>query len=512
MGLSRILAMKFSRFIDKFLRKPFKDPIKTQEKLFFELIHRNQDTIFGKRHKFAQIHSIQQFQQNCPIYEYTAYKPYIQLILEGRPNVLTKAKQVYWGQTPGTTGPPKMIPIVNHTFRSVNLSVICIMISYIMENPSKNSSFLDGISCFLAAYPLLRYEGKLPVGHGTGLFSYYRGGTQIWKFFTKSRLYIPIHLYKIRNIEQRYYQLTKELIGKDIRLFSGVPSILVNALDKIVENASKLGVNINKIHEIFPNYHFNFFGGVSPRFYEKKLETLIGRKIDWREHYSATEGVLGIQLQETPGFTPMINANFFEFVPVRNPDNRYVINEIKKKEEYYICISAFNGLYAYKLGDVIKFISVDPPLFIFLSRDGVVNLVDEKLSHENILYAISQANQKFNAVVTDFSVIGLRTPSNHYLFIAEFSSDSHPASYSEYLIALDQFLQSTNVNYKFFRTESAILKAPRMWVLHNGSFSELLSRENGYSISLEQRKIPHLTDDLSVRKLFEDKVKREISI
>jgi len=512
MGLSRILAMKFSKFIDKFLMRPFKDPIKTQEKFFLKLIRRNQNTIFGKRHNFSQIYSIKQFQRNCPIYGYEDYKPYIKLILEGKPNVLTRAKQVYWGQTPGTTGTPKLIPIVNHTFKTVNLSIICILISYIMEDPPNNSRFLDGKSCFLAAYPLLRYEGELPVGHGTGLFSYYRGGTQIWKLFTKSQLYIPIHLYKIRDIEQRYYQLVKEIIDKDIRLFSGVPSIVANTLEKILEYAPKLGVNIRKIHDIFPNYHFNFFGGVSPKFYEKKLEMLIGRRIDYREHYSATEGVLGIQLQETPGFTPMINANFFEFVSVKDPEKRYVINEIKKNKEYYICISAFNGLYAYNLDDIIKFISVDPPLFVFLARKGVVNLVDEKLSHENILYAINQTNQEFNTVLTDFSVIGLRMPNYHYLFILEFPPNSHPTSYSEYLITLDKFLQRTNVIYRFFRKESGILKAPRMWVLQTGSFSKVLTERVGQGMSPEQIKIPHLTDDLSIKKLFEDKVKIEISL
>jgi hypothetical protein len=509
MGLTRVLAARFSKFIKRFITKPFDNPRETQDKFFRGLIRRNQETLFGQRHNFSQIHSIKDFQRNCPISRYQDYESYIEMIRNGTPNVLTKAKQVYWGQTPGTTGKPKLLPIVNHTFRSVNLSVMRMLISYIAEDPRNNSRFLDGISCHLAAYPLLRYEGEIPVGYGTGIFSYYQGGTQIWKFFTNSRMYIPIHLYKIKDIEKRYYQLTKEILEKDVRQFSGVPSIITNTFEKILENSPKFGLTTRKILEIFPNYHLNFFGGVPPKFYEKKLETLVGQKVDYREHYSATEGVLGIQMQEAPGFTPMVDANFFEFIPVKNTEDRCIINEIKKNEEYFLCISSYNGLYAYNLEDIIKFTSEDPPKFVFISRKGVVNLVDEKLSHENVLFAINQANQKFDLVITDFSAVGLRSPDLHYHFIIEFNPNSEPTSYQDYLRELDNSLQDANKTYSYFREDIGILKAPKLWVLHTGSFAEVLNERIKHGAPREQTKIPHLTDDTTIMKEFNDKVKAE---
>ncbi|NVM30171.1 MAG: GH3 auxin-responsive promoter family protein [Candidatus Helarchaeota archaeon] len=510
MGLPRILAMRLSKFIKNFITRPFKDPITTQENLFRELIRRNQKTIFGKRHKFTQIHSIKQFQKNCPITSYEDYESYIKMILEGKSGVLTTAKQVYWGQTSGTSGTPKLIPIVNHTFKTVNLSNIILFVSYIAEDPPNNSRFLDGKSCHLAAYPILRYEGKLPVGYGTGLFSYPRGGTEIWKYFTRFKLYIPIHLFKIKNIEKRYFQLTKEIIHKDFRLFSGVPSIVTNAFEKILENSSKFGVQARKIRDIFPNYNFSMFGGVPAKFYIKKLETIVGRKIDYREQISATEGVFGIQLQEAPGFTPMVNANFFEFIPVKNSDDRCLINEIKKNEEYFLVISAHNGLYAYNVGDIIKFISDDPPLFVFSSRKGVVNLVDEKISYDDILFAINHANEEFNVVLTDFSAVGLRSPYFHYLFIIEFASNHQPASYLDYLKALDTFLQKANDVYRYFRQDIGILKSPKLWILHPGSFSKALEERSRQGAPREQLKLPHLTDDPAFMKNFEANIKKEV--
>ena len=512
MGLPRILAVRFSKFLNRYITKPFKNPVKTQEDFFHQLLSRNQNTVFGRQHNFSQIQSIRQFQKNCPISIYEDYKPYVKLILEGKRHILTMAKQIYWGQTSGTSGTPKLIPIVNQTFNSTNLSMLCSLVSYIAEDPRNNSRFLDGMSCFLAAYPLLRYEGNLPVGYGTGIFSYYRGGTQFWKQFISSRLYIPIHLYRIKDIERRNLQLAKEIIGKDFRQFSGVPSIVTNTLEKLLENCSKLGVQAHAIEDIFPEYHFSYFGGLSPKFYEKKLETLIGHKIDYREQLSATEGILGIQLQEGPGFTPMVNANFFEFLPVKNPGDRCIINEIKKHEEYQICISSYNGLYAYNMGDIIKFISEDPPLFIFSSREGVVNLVDEKISQQDILYAIDHTNQEFETVLTDFSVVALRSPAFHYLFILEFAANYEPTSYAEYLKRLDSFLQEANEVYRYFRQEIGVLKAPKLWILQRGSFARILNERARQGLPREQTKIPHLTDNPSLKKEFEDAVESEVEI
>jgi len=512
MGLPRVLASRLSNFINRYLTKPFSDPLKTQEGFFKELIARNQRTLFGKRHQFSQIQSIRQFQKSCPISTYEEFKPYIKLILEGNRQVLTTAKQIYWGQTSGTSGTPKIIPIVNQTFNSTNMSMLCSLMAYIAEDPRNNSRFLDGKSCFLAAYPLLRYEGKLPVGYGTGIFSSYRGGTQIWKYLLRSQLYIPIHLYRIKDVEKRNFQLAKEIIGKDFRQFSGVPSIVTNTLEKLLENASKLGIQAQKVADLFPEYHFSYFGGLSPKFYEKKLTALIGHKIDYREQLSATEGILGIQLQQEPGFTPMVNANFFEFIPVKSPADRCIINEIKKNEEYFICISSHNGLYAYNMGDIVKFISEDPPLFVFSSREGVVNLVDEKISQQDILYAIEHTNQIFKTILTDFVVVALRTPHNHYLFMLEFASKSEPVAYSEYLKALDTYMQEANEVYRYFRRDIGILKPPKLWILNLGTFEKVVNARAGRGIPREQTKIPHLSDQDALKREFESGVKLQIEM
>ncbi|MFX0099882.1 MAG: GH3 auxin-responsive promoter family protein, partial [Candidatus Hodarchaeota archaeon] len=297
------------------------------------------------------------------------------------------------------------------------------------------------------------------------------------------------------------------------RLFGGVPSIIANNLEKILENSKKLGVSAKKINDIFPDYHVSFTGGVPPKYYEKKIENLVGHKVDFREQISATEGVIGIQLQQEPGFTPMVKSNFYEFIPVKNSDERCTLGEVKKNEEYFMCFSSTNGFYAYNLGDIVKFTSEDPPIFVFSRRKGVVNLVDEKLSEEDTLYAINHSNQEFKSVLTDYTVVGIRTPNFHYHVMVEFAEKSQPSSYIKYLTTLDKYLKEANDVYRYFREDIGILKSPKMWVLKKGAFSDLVTERIKQSGgSREQHKLPHLSDDIHFVKFFEDKVESEVKL
>ncbi|MFX1297075.1 MAG: GH3 auxin-responsive promoter family protein, partial [Promethearchaeota archaeon] len=85
----------------------------------------------------------------------------------------------------------------------------------------------------------------------------------------------------------------------------------------------------------------------------------------------------------------------------------------------------------------------------------------------------------------------------------------HPTSYLDYLKALDIFLQEANDVYRYFRLDIGILKAPKLWILHAGSFSEALDKKSRQGAPREQFKLPHLTDNSSFLKEFEDKVNKE---
>ena len=63
-----------------------------QEKLLLKYINENQDTLFGTKHNFKDIKTIEDFQKNVPITTYEDYEEYIEKIFRGEDSVLTKDK------------------------------------------------------------------------------------------------------------------------------------------------------------------------------------------------------------------------------------------------------------------------------------------------------------------------------------------------------------------------------------------------------------------------------------
>src|SRR5688500_10993056 len=92
-------------------RDECRKPTETQERLLSQVIANNQQTAFGKAHRFSKIASFAHFQRRVPITTYEDLKPYIDASLRGEPSQLTAQRPVLFATTSGTTGASKYIPV-----------------------------------------------------------------------------------------------------------------------------------------------------------------------------------------------------------------------------------------------------------------------------------------------------------------------------------------------------------------------------------------------------------------
>jgi hypothetical protein len=506
--LIRFLGSILAKPIYRYLITPLRDSFKTQQKVITKILRLNRNTQFGKRHQFQDIHSIKAFQHNLKPQSYEYFRPYIEDMTQGRKNILVRGNPLYWGRTAGSTGSPKLIPITKRSIRNATRGTLLMYLSYLNENPRKNSKFLDGTICFFTSNPALEYINNIPVGFGTGIFSR-STQNQIWSPILRKWSYSTGHLFEIQDLQQRYQALARETTSKDIRVFSGVTTVVLALLEVILKHNQKRNPTIKYIKDIFPNYHFSILGGESPKFYEDRLFSLIGKRVDYREVYGATEEIIGIQLQESPGLTPLIDANFLEFMPLQS-NERLLIHEIEKNVEYRIIMTNYNGLYAYTLGDVIKFTTVDPPLFLFSHREGTVNMASEKMTVQQITDALTLTNQDHNCVIVEYCVVGKYTPKPHYIFIVEFLETRSPKAERAYLTSLNHNLIRCNPIYREQLNGIRALNPPILWVVQKGTFFELEQQKLEQGSPMGQHKIKHLSLDESILKQFTGSVIKEI--
>ena len=110
-SLKELLAKPFANRIQKKVNKWANNPIKTQDKVFKNLISDATSTLFGKDHDFTGINSYKDFVKRVPVRDYEALKPYVDKVVAGEKDILCKGKPIYFAKTSGTTSGTKYIPI-----------------------------------------------------------------------------------------------------------------------------------------------------------------------------------------------------------------------------------------------------------------------------------------------------------------------------------------------------------------------------------------------------------------
>ncbi|MFX1296030.1 MAG: GH3 auxin-responsive promoter family protein [Promethearchaeota archaeon] len=499
MRFLELLGATGARFFKFFTDFSLKNPLKTQQKLLRDILKQHQSTLFGKKHKFHEIRTTRQFQAACQPHSYDYFKPYIKIFLSGTRNALFNSHLLFFAQTSGTTGAPKLIPITYNTIKNYNIGILRTACYYISENIREHSKFINGKWLYLPAPPILRYISGIPVGYISGLLML-PYGIEFWRYLLSFKIYAPLHLMHIKNAEEKFRRITQECSTKNITMLVGITPVIVNLMEYILKFS-----NIETIHDLFPNLQFAIFTGVPPQYYKSRLIKLIGHNLNYREMYAASEGMLAVQLTNLPQLTPLCDSVFFEFIPVKKTSERLLINQVKKGDEYHLIITTNNGLYAYDLGDIIKFVSEDPPAFIFSFRKNVIDLADEKLTPSQIFAAIEVTNNQNQCGITDFCVIGTYKPKPHYIFLIEFDLKSSPLSFTQYLISLDKSLEKLNDIYYQNRNGSnkGTLAPPELWILKENTFYFIESQKILDGIPTGQIKTTHLSKNLKLLELFE---------
>lgn len=93
------------------LKSTSKRAAEVQMQILDGLMHRNRETVFGKKYGFGAIKTVGEFQKNVPLCVYGDYEDYILRMIAGEEKVLTEEPAVYYCISSGTTGDAKYLPL-----------------------------------------------------------------------------------------------------------------------------------------------------------------------------------------------------------------------------------------------------------------------------------------------------------------------------------------------------------------------------------------------------------------
>jgi hypothetical protein len=493
MKIKSFLARPFANYIVKQLRKGMQTAVDDQKKIFRELVKQGRNTDFGRDHRFQDIRSFEEFRASVPIRDYEAFRPYIDRIKEGRHNVLWKGQPIYFAKTSGTTSGVKYIPITRDSISNHIHSARNALLCYMAE--TGNHQFADGKMIFLSGSPELERVAGIPTGRLSGIVNHhipsYLRTNQLPGYETNC----------IEDWETKLDKIVEETLRQDMRLVSGIPPWMQMYFDRLTQVAGK------KVADIFPNFSVMVHGGVNFEPYKARLFDTIGKKVDAIETFPASEGFFAFQdSQSAEGL--LLNTDsgiFFEFIPVadifsENP-TRLSLGEVRTGENYALIVNNNAGLWAYNIGDTVRFLSTEPYRLVVTGRiRHFISAFGEHVIGEEVEYSLMKAAAETGARITEFTVAPMiqqgKGKSYHEWFV-EF--EEAPADMEAFRRKVDDTLRARNLYYDDLIRGNILLPLVIRTLRKNAFIDHMKSigKLGG------QNKVPRLSNDRNLASALE---------
>lgn len=488
------LSKPFASLVVKRIEKWARNPEKTQQKVFRNLISSATNTSFGIDHNFKKIKTYEDFKSNVPIRDYEDLRPYVERVVNGEDNVLWKGKPLYFAKTSGTTSGAKYIPITKESMPTHVKAARNAILMYIHE--TGNTQFVDGRMIFLQGSPILEEKNGIKLGRLSGIVAHY-----VPKYLQKNRM-PSFETNCIEDWEAKVEAIIDETLREDMTIISGIPSWVQMYFEKLIERTDK------KVGEVFQNFSLFIFGGVNYEPYRAKFENLIGRKVDSIELYPASEGFFAFQdKQDEKGMLLQLKSGiFYEFVEAdrfydENPE-RITIKDVKLEVNYVMIISSTAGLWAYNIGDTVQFTSLKPYRVIVSGRiKHFISAFGEHVIGKEVEQAFKEATENTSITVNEFTVAPQINPSNglpYHEWFVEF--ENLPENEAKFIEALDNSLQQQN-SYYYDLIAGKVLQPLKLTKIKKDGFQNYMKSIGKLG---GQNKIPRLSNDRKIAdKLYE---------
>ena len=207
-------------------------PGQAQERLLREILGRNAGTEFGRRHGFAGITTLPEFQERVPIASYEDLEPYIKAEMSGQPNQLTKDPPVLFTTTSGTTGARKYIPMTREGKNAKSHLTWLWLCGLYRDHPG-----IVGGRILSVVSP--EVESHAPSGVPCGAESGHAYRTMPGP--VRSMYTAPYGVFAIGDYEAKYYTLLRLAAGQDISLIATVnPSTIVLLADRLARHTESI--------------------------------------------------------------------------------------------------------------------------------------------------------------------------------------------------------------------------------------------------------------------------------
>ena len=480
-----------------FLKKRFhqielflKYPNEVQNELLLNLIDFAKDTEIGNKYDFASIKKYKDFAARIPISTYEEYQDLIERSRQGESNIFWPTPIRWFAKSSGTTNAKsKFIPVSAESLEDCHYAagkdLLCLYL-----NNNENSQLFTGKSLRLGGSKELYKENGTAFGDLSAILI---DNMPFWAEFSST----PSNKVSLMSDwDTKMQAIVKETIQEDVTSLAGVPSWMLVLLNQVLETTGK-----DSLLDIWPNLEVYFHGGVSFVPYVDQYKKILPKnQFKYYEIYNASEGFFAIQDQNNSSeLLLMLDYGiFYEFIPMDTygtKDEKVIpLSEVEKGKNYAVIITTNAGLWRYKIGDTVRFTSINPYRIKVTGRTKHhINAFGEELIIENAESALKKVCKKTKAEIVDFTgapifMNGKEKGAHEWLI--EFKTPPKDINYFNELF--DNALKSINSDYEAKRYNNMTLNKPTIHIAREQLFYDWLKQNNKLG---GQHKVPRLSNN-----------------
>ena len=487
------------------------DPAATQARLLMAMVRRAAATQWGRAHHYKAIRTVADFQKAVPITDYTGQAPWWHRAYHGERDVTWPGHIPYFALTSGTTlGRNKAMPVSRQAIRANVRSGISLL--EVIHRQVPDADLSAGRILYFGGSTDLRTNGRCLEGDASGINARHVP-------WLGQRYRLPdFDIAAMADWEQKVAAICQRHLQAPVRVVVGMPSWTLILFRHLIDaGRQRFGSHIHTVADIWPDLKAFVHFGMAFGPYRKQFQALLGRSVPCIDTYSSSEGGMNaIQDDLTcPAMRMELDGGtFFEFVPIEEygkPDApRLTLEQVEPGRAYAVILSTVSGIWAYDLGDVVRFESTSPPRILFAHRTALqLNVFGEHVIQEQLERAIDHACDLADVAVTDYTVAPLmpttEDPRGGHGWLIEFSGPAPPLE--RFAASLDQKLCECSEDYAIHRSGDFGMAPPRVIALESGTFYEWM-RSTGRLGG--QNKVPRICRSPEMRQQLQSLSDRRI--
>jgi hypothetical protein len=450
-----------------------------------------------------------EFQENVRPGTYDDFVPEIDRMKKGEPDVLWPGTCSLYARSSGIrSGVARSVPVTKEMLKHFKVTGLDSILWYTARvgncsvlrgrhlflggstavTPLPDNGPFEAFSCDLSAIGALNLPGWVKK-------NYYEPGSEIAQ---------------IADWKEKIAAITERTAGADISLLAGFPGWVLLLADALLAKGAGGGGRAKNLQEIWPHLQCFMHGGVPITPFQDELRSVLGPTVNFHEVFEASEGFFAAQdADASAGLRMMADSGiFFEFLPMSDFDEARIhslgtkvvpISGVTAGVDYALLLTTPAGLARYVIGDVVRFISTEPPRISYVGRTGLrLNSFGEGVTEKEVTDALISVCRHNGWNTVNFHVAPFYTPSpvgqprcRHEWWVELKPGTSITPTGPIIALELDTELKRLNPEYASLRNRGA-LEAPFVRLVMPGVFEHWMRHHGKWG---GRNKMPRCSSD-----------------